>query len=237
MWLKRNKALPKPEFSSRLIGFSPGLIECSVAPPSRIRNRKLWNRGFIKCGDWDLKHVRHIEESVPWIVETVKKLFEQGCSYTETEQYHRMISVIDQYRRKPWLKPGRLGAYWCRTRQDVDRYFEILLDSYRDMQQHGYRTQQELMQINPSVVRSQTDEIRLHVCREGTLVLGRGGTHRLLMAKQLQLSVVPGVIDGVHEHWAERMIQANRAAGRTRIDRLLAAIQDTWPLWQQTCSD
>ena len=54
--------------------------------------------------------------------------------------------------------------------------------------------------------RSGEDEIRVLIGRDGCLLRGEGGGHRLAIARLLGVAEVPVVVDGVHYRWARQAL-------------------------------
>jgi hypothetical protein len=146
-------------------------------------------------GNWDTELVHALPsvfEAIPenakkWdLHETVRSMFLKGQHYSTTPQYKAMINAVEQGQPNP--------PQGCRSRQEVDGYFERLIHAFTSMETDGYLTQKELG--NSSVC-----EMRLHITRHGKLCLGGGGNHRIRMAEILGISWVPFLLRGVHPLW------------------------------------
>jgi len=142
--------------------------------------KTLGSRYFVLDGDWD-------EERDPLEPhKTIEELFVRGIPYRATEQYAYMMKNM----RAGWYG----GSYWCKTPEEIDAYFERLVKAYADIHDHGYKTQKELGLPGE-------DEILVVINREGDLMLGPGGTHRLDIARRLGIDVLPVLVYGVHYLW------------------------------------
>ncbi len=75
---------------------------------------------------------------------TVRELWVEGRHFTRTTQYAVMIKAVEAFQRGQCAHPERLGAYWCRTAEDVDHYFEILNNAFESIRDGGYRLQCDL---------------------------------------------------------------------------------------------
>lgn len=138
---------------------------------------------FIADGDWDLKYKPFKMRA------SIDDLFVQGLQPHETKEYRKLVS---------WIEAGEFG--WTRgfrTIADVDRYFDELIDLYVTIRDHGYRTQIELDNDG-------ADEIRVCIDRDGRPCVIDGGTHRLSIARLLELPSVPVIVKRVHLRWVER---------------------------------
>ncbi|MFC1945688.1 hypothetical protein ACFLW1_00645 [Chloroflexota bacterium] len=138
---------------------------------------------YIQDGDWDLAR-----RELP-LNETVTELFVEHKLPPETAQYRRMRAAVE----------AEAPAYWCRTPEDVDRYFQVLLDTFEDISKSGYRTAQERRGTATAAGGYYPDEVLVSIGRDGELLLESGGTHRLSMAKLLVLEAIPAVV--VRRHY------------------------------------
>ena len=107
-------------------------------------------------------------------------MFANGVHYSETEQYKTMSKKID----------AGNTAYWCKTKRDVDKYFTELIDTYNNMKVNGYR-RSEIRESEGAVWHgTYPNEILVSVDHRGSMYLERGGTHRLSIARLLDLNEV-----------------------------------------------
>lgn len=137
---------------------------------------------FVADGDWDI-HTNPFH-----LLPVVTQLFEEGRSPRETDEYQRYLRRIND---------GQLTwARGLRNQAELDNYFDMLARTYEDIKVEGYRRQEELGL-------SGSDEIRVCVNRNGQICVYGGGTHRLSIAKFLDLDVVPVSLKRVHSRWVD----------------------------------
>ncbi len=141
--------------------------------------------GFIVDGDWDLD-ARPFE-----IRPSVVDMFQRGVPAQETDEYQRILRKIEAGDYK-WTRG-------CYSVDDLDRYFQRLEHLYAEIDAHGYRSQAELGLEG-------SDEIRVCVGRRGELIIFGGGTHRLSIARILDIEVVPVLVKRVHARWVQDWI-------------------------------
>lgn len=166
-----------------------------------------WDEGvdnlhrFVLDGDWDLGsiHLNDTSDNNPRksTALTIKQLFIDKIDYQECEQYKEMKIQIDK---------GNNYA-WCNTLEDIDAYFNLLYCLYEDLKNKKYKIQSELKSSDLSRVGTnrynQVDEIRISIGRRGDMILGLGGTHRILIASLVDLEEVTVIIEAVHIDWAK----------------------------------
>ena len=145
---------------------------------------------YIQDGDWDLSKREFT------LNETVRELFEDNIPVTETRQYKMMKEGVEN---KDWRV-----CYWCRTQEDIDTYFKILVDAYWDIKDNGYRTQSELEEKGVKVKPGRyPGEILLSIDRDGNYLLESGGSHRLSIVKLLGIEMIPAVINRKHYQYVK----------------------------------
>ena len=180
--------------------------------PSRIRlvvHRQRppnLGRGFLIRGgsDWESSSVQTLTDTPT--AETMRQLLVEGRPPEDTLQYQSMMRAVREW-EEAGGKGKPVGAYWCRSEADVDRYFEILLTACADIRDNGYQTQAELHQLRPNDNRHLRDEIQVTIGSDGTPYLQRGGTHRTLIAQHHQIARVPVRVVSVDEGWAVQHLQ------------------------------
>ena len=128
---------------------------------------------------WDLIHFRLMYE-----------MFVENKPHEETSQYKQMTREI--------LTRGETVHHGFRSIEQVVQHLEKYERIFNDIKENGYKTQQELG--NPSSMY----EIRVSINREGEPLFWGDGTHRVAMAKILDLESVPVNVWNVHRIWAER---------------------------------
>ena len=124
---------------------------------------------------------------------TLRDLFIYGEDFRQTSQYKRMTD---------YLSTG-ISMYNCKSKEDIDAYFERLDCAYHSIKKDGYKSQQELGLTSK-------DEIRIHITENGTLCLGSKGNHRFRIAELLGIERIPCVIYGVNFKWIVAQSQKTR---------------------------
>ncbi|SDK79946.1 hypothetical protein SAMN05661010_00126 [Modicisalibacter muralis] len=175
-----------------LLRVNPAAISCCIKKGAK-------RRLFVSGGDWDINEVAPISEVRSLEYSAVHDIFIKGVSYKRTVQYAKMKKAVSLYIDGENKKPSSIGAYWCRSYEDIDEYFRKLDRAYESIKKDGYKTQKEVSLKNPDDSRSLADEIQVLIGRRGGLILGCGGTHRILIAQSLGLERVYVRVAGIHE--------------------------------------
>jgi hypothetical protein len=162
--------------------------------------RNLYGR-FVAGGDWDERAERFDDLPV------ITQLFKEGRPPEETDLYQRQLQRIEAG-DLAWTKG-------CRTQPELDELFAELIRTFETIRASGYRTQAELGLEGG-------DEIRICVDRRGRLCVYGGGSHRLAIAKLLDLPRVPVIIGRVHALWVEQWMR--RAGTSNRIDAIARGV-------------
>jgi len=140
---------------------------------------------YIESGDWDLK------ASEFKLHPTVIDMFVDNKEYTETQQYKYMISMLNSGKQ----------PYWCKNIKDIDQYFIDLQGAYNGIKIEGYKDQSMLKQPDyQSLNEHYPNEIIVSVDRKGNYLHERGGSHRLSIAKVLNISRIPIVVIRLHSN-------------------------------------
>ena len=157
---------------------------------------------FIIKGNWDTgKNIGKLtsdnqEENMDDVYGyiAVKQLFIDKIPYKECDQYKDMVQKIGS----PYTK-----NYNCKSVNDVNRYFERLINAYMDIRESGYKTQAQLQETKNNSG-DKDDEIAVYIDRYGRFLQAtRGGVHRMAIAKILSVKQVPVILWGVHDEWAK----------------------------------
>lgn len=143
--------------------------------------------------------------------QTIKELWMEGKSYKDTTQYASMIKAVDLYQKGQISNPSRIGAYWCRSRSDVDRYFELLHNCYEGIKKEGYLPQYILLKKSnknsANIISNVNDEIRILVDSSGNLVFsGNSANHRFSIVRFLKIESVPAILVGVSRTWLTQQV-------------------------------
>ena len=209
-----------------VVSYSPYMISSVIAPPRNfpymlvtsanaikkrvpIKKRKdVPNRYIMKGIDWDELTIDVCDSTMH---PTICDIFVEGKHFTETKQYHTMIAAVDSFADGNIEDPGRHGGYWCKSREDVEKYFEILLDCYNSIKHDGYKTQEQIYRETGAVgsgylVRSLKDEITVFIDNNGDLVFtGKGANHRFSIVQLLDIKHLPVRLIGIDERYVKKM--------------------------------
>jgi hypothetical protein len=170
----------------------------------RQPTRSLYGR-FVLGGDWDER--KEPFEALPSLV----GMFCHGVPYEETDEYRLL--------RRQVLQGDFRYTKGCTTVGELDSYFKALHRLYADIRSNGYKTQRELGG-------GHADEIRVCVDRDGQLGIIGGGTHRLSIAKILDVTAVPVIVKRVHALWVDDCRRRYGGNTRTAIATGLQALFD-----------
>lgn len=139
-------------------------------------------RNEIRAGDWDLDLIE--------IANTAKhrsmiQHFRDGIDWKDTELFNR---YKERLRRGEPIR-GRT------TIEDLARAYESSIDAlFSQIKAKGFLLPRERG-------RSFNDLPFVHIARDGMIVLGRGGNHRLAIAKLLNISHMPCIVYARHAEW------------------------------------
>lgn len=168
----------------------PGNIEHL---PTR-RFDKWNNMGEVRDGAWDKPKGKLENRSV---ADALKARFEEGKDWENIEFVKGALETV---------QAGESTWNGCHTPEDVKNRCEELDLLYERLQNEGFQSQAELHDTNPkslllsgSFDRSKTD-IAVHVSRDGQFLFV-DGTHRLLLAKILDIEEVPVRVVIRHKQW------------------------------------
>ena len=138
---------------------------------------------FIQDGDWDLN-------KTPFLInDAIEELYvkDPPISVEETSQFKLMMNQIN----KGIITRG------CSSKSDVLQYFNNMNILFEDLKKGKYFIQNELK--NKTFIDSRyPNEIIVSLDRNGKYLHERGGSHRLSMAKILNMPLVPVVIIRKH---------------------------------------
>ncbi len=141
--------------------------------------------GSVIGGDWDLggrefdKRQFYLECKKHWI---------DGVPWVETNRYDKMVSQI-----------GRNGIVdGCSTYEDVVARYERLDRLFaKAKKERNFMTQAELNRSRRFFAPAY-DEIEVFIDRNGKPIHGRGGNHRVAIAKILKLEKIPAKLGAIH---------------------------------------
>lgn len=141
---------------------------------------RVWgNRRYLLEGDWDRRWRWPFDPEHQEGCRAVHDLV-AGRPYRETREFHSRVKDRIAEGVNPRQARAEMEAYYCR-----------LLGVLEDIRRRGYRSQADLGG-------DPRDEIKVYVDRDGALLIGDGGNHRLAFARLLGLPSVPVLINGVH---------------------------------------
>lgn len=188
------------------------------------KRRDVPNKFIIRNFEWGVTEFVQDANLHP----TIKDLFLHGKHYTETEQWEVMINAVDNYVAGKITNPAGHGAYWCRSRKDVDRYFEILRECYESIKSNGYKTQRQLLEERGmlhqgGVVRNLGDEIEVLIDDSGDLVFsGARANHRFSIAQLLGIQDLPVVLGGIDATYLKKLSMNDKLSYRKIFDECVA---------------
>jgi hypothetical protein len=157
---------------------------------------------LLACGgDWDLG-----QEYPPFREEQMRQLFVDAVPYRETDRYRQMLAELEQHGHTRFLPR-------CHSVEEIDRYFEGVIALQQRIKTEGYRQR--------SAASAAAGEISIRIGRDGGLIKYGEGTHRLAIARVLQIPKVPVVVDLVHWQWAVACMKKNRQSLGTAIQQEL----------------
>ncbi|ELY25164.1 hypothetical protein C500_17141 [Natrialba magadii ATCC 43099] len=140
----------------------------------------------------------YIDETI--LYESLESHFVNGIDWTETKLYEALQEHVSE---------GTEVWHGCTTVADIDRRCQRLDSLYESIATHGYRTQSELREPNPSFdepfgfLNERINEISIDIARDGEMML-LDNRHRLIIAQLLDLDRVPVSVIVRHKEWVEQ---------------------------------
>jgi hypothetical protein len=142
-----------------------------------------WIPGTIEDGDWDHRVVQ-LSTSVKYV--GMVEHFKDGLPWAETSLFKRKYESVLRER-------GDVLGFT--SMEDLTRYYEARIDPlFNKIRERGF--------IVPSVLR-RVSAIHIMIGRDGQLIAGDGGNHRLAIAKILELDSIPVRIAARHRLWQD----------------------------------
>lgn len=161
-----------------------------------FRRPKYRLAGRVFDGDWDMTTQQFSDST---IYQSFVAHFQEGVPWEETDFYNETLAAIEAG-----------GTPWdCQSRSDLDRRCVRLDRIYEQIEQQGYKTQNELHDLgDPTtspyrIYRVIWSEIAVNIGRDGEFIF-QDGRNRLAMARVLGLERVPVVILVRHSHWQQK---------------------------------
>ena len=133
----------------------------------------------------------------------MNELFIQNLPYKETVTYRNLVEELE---RNGFTQFPRTHSL-----EQIDSYFERVYKVYNDIKNNGYKTCDELGL-------SKRYEIHVRITRQGQIVKCGEGTHRLAMARLLNMDNVPVVVDLVHSSLIKKWKKESRASKQDPVE-------------------
>ncbi|NKB29102.1 MAG: hypothetical protein GKR99_16740 [Rhodobacteraceae bacterium] len=173
----------------------PETLTHFFGPSVRIRKY-----GRIRGGSWDIGGPRFDES---WRAQCCRLHWLDGQSWAESGVYDHMAAGIAK------TKDGAMDG--CRTHDDVVKRYQQLDTLYEAASVHGLPSR--ATSVAGRMI--EHDGITVHMARDGRLLVGWGGNHRLAMAQCLGLEWVPAGLGLVHARAARQLRFRRSEAART----------------------
>ena len=141
-------------------------------------------------GDWDQDTINLTKDNL--LYESLVDRFEHGLTWEETQFYQEQLERLNR---------GECTYGGSSTPEGLRSRYEEIDDIYKSMRRHGYISNQELIQ-NPS--KEALNEVEVYIARDGEILFGNEGTHRIRLAKLLDLDSVAVRIIVRHTLWQEK---------------------------------
>lgn len=159
--------------------------------PPHLNRRLLFGR--VMDGNWDL-NTESIEDSL--VYQSARSHFLEGTPWIETNRVQQRLENFDC--------EGYNHLKYKNKRQLLDRYnhFDNLFNKIKT---EGYKSQKEISDEIPShndLYLGSLDEVTVDIGRNGEL-LHVDGTHRLIIAKLLDVDKIPVVFLVRHKQWMD----------------------------------
>ena len=169
----------------QLVYVDPNRIQKTVNKNDpTLTGNAVWHIGSIDDGDWDLGGIAVQDHDHVYSI--LAKHLQQYKAFADIPEFQANIHQIEA---------GKIVDSCASLAEYHDRW-QGIVDLYKNIEQNGYKTQIELKSNNI------LDEIRVQIGRKGEFLFEEG-LHRLVIAQQLKLSVVPVLITRRHADWAE----------------------------------
>lgn len=156
---------------------------------------KLFDMGTIKDGEWDHSFERKQNPSIGSlkIIRAVESHFREGVNWEDTGIIEHKLIQIKHHPR------GVVDG--CRNRDDLLARYDRLDQTARDIMENGYRLY--LDDENPSRF-NYYNSISVSIGRDGALLLGMGGLHRLGILRAIGYGNFPVFVLTRHIEWQKK---------------------------------
>lgn len=166
--------------------------------------------GALYSGPWD-KPVSTIR-SLPYF-RSFEKHFIRGVDWNDTYFYRDQIRRIRDETARVDSKRG------------LEERLSYIDELYERIRNEGYKTQRELLEERPTETRSLNNdapepalnEVGVCIGRRGKIIKHVGGTHRLYIAKLLEIDRIPVIVRVRHTEW--QTLRDKITAGESEEDR------------------
>jgi len=152
---------------------------------------------FIQAGDWDLKKA-NLSDKLQYKI--VHELFVE-------EKEIEALSCFGDLLLKASKANKDLSTQ--EATELVVKKYQQLQSTYDRIKKNGYRTQKELNKSGINRFNTWYDEIRISIDRNGEYILSGSGNHRLMIAKLLQLDLVPAILVRIHRDYYDKLLNPN----------------------------
>ena len=171
----------------KLIRVDPARIKIMSTGPDR-------EYGSVVDGKWDQKK-EPIEDDRCF--RSLRQHFDDGVPWDETPLFEWFQERIESGDPTAW------------TYEQYRSRFERIDDVYKQINQDGYRSQQDLfdedglksLRQNNDSIHPYLNEVGVDIGRDGTLLWRSGGRHRLFIAKLLDIPKIPVKVWSRHRNW------------------------------------
>ena len=153
--------------------------------------------GHVVGGDWDTSR-QPFEDRI--VYRSLRDRFVDGCEWEET-------ALFEMYQAE--MAAGARTT--VRGESDLDSYFENVDRLYDSIESRGYLTQRRLQTLGTHTETDPSkdnphplmDEVCVCIYRDGSIAKRSSGTHRLSIAKILDIDEIPVLVRIRHRKWQE----------------------------------
>ncbi len=150
----------------------------------------------IESGDWDIQNLKKIEDFI--IYKSLKDLFIHNKKWQDTELYDFIKKQIDSDDFR-W-------TWNCYTIDQLDKRGSYLCDLYESIKKYGMFEHTESIdnEFIQHLSNIQNDDIMIAIDRNGLPMFVQNGSHRLCIAKILNLKTIPVKVYVRHKEWIDK---------------------------------
>lgn len=206
----------KVQYINQLTQFHPKFIsnpfEIYYANPAIINMRsglpapRLY--GVVCGGDWDKMNV---PDYVPYNEATP---IEQTIPYNELRAYIESENTKPLFKHfKEHIERDSSRPWGHNSLADFTERLNEIDELYQSMASNGYLSQRELMTEDSDVyiknnepVPPTLNEVTVDIGRDGEVLHAGFGSHRLSLAKILEVKRIPVIVAARHSHWGQKDI-------------------------------